>query len=47
MIDASGWFSEVYPHLGSAFSLKLKAKLHEEQTPAPWYRTVITSSITK
>ena len=33
MIDASGWFSEVYPHHGSAFSLKLKAKLHEEQTP--------------
>ena len=33
MIDASGWFTEVYPHHGSAFSLKVKAKLHEEQTP--------------
>jgi spermidine synthase len=33
MIDASGWFTEVYPQHGSAFSLKVKAKLHEEQTP--------------
>ncbi len=33
MIDAPGWFTEVYPHHGSAFSLQVKAKLHEEQTP--------------
>lgn len=33
MIDAPGWFTEVYPKHGSAFSLKVKAKLHEEQTP--------------
>lgn len=33
MIDATGWFTEVYPHHGSAFSLKVKAKWHEEQTP--------------
>jgi spermidine synthase len=32
MIDAPGWFTEVYPHHGSAFSLKVKAKLHEEQS---------------
>lgn len=33
MIDTTGWFTEVYPHHGSAFSLKVKAKLYEEQTP--------------
>ena len=33
MIDAPGWFTEVYPKHGSAFSLKVRAKLHEEQTP--------------
>lgn len=33
MIDAPGWFTEVYPKHGSAFSLKVKTKLHEEQTP--------------
>ena len=33
MIDAPGWFTEVYPHHGSAFSLRVKAKLHEEQSP--------------
>ena len=33
MIDAPGWFTEVYPKHGSAFSLKVKAKLHEEQSP--------------
>ncbi len=27
------WFTEVCPESGSAFSLKLKKKLHEEQTP--------------
>ena len=27
------WFTEVYAHGGSAFSLKIKAKVHEEQTP--------------
>ena len=33
MIDAPGWFTEVYPHHGSAFSVQVKAKLHEEQSP--------------
>lgn len=33
MVDQEGWFTEVYPRHGSAFSLKIKAKLHEEQTP--------------
>ncbi len=27
------WFTEICPESGSAFSLKLKEKLHEEQTP--------------
>ena len=27
------WFSEAYEVTGTAFSLKIKAKLHEEQTP--------------
>ena len=27
------WFTEICPQSGSAFSLKIKAKLHEEQTP--------------
>ncbi len=29
----SNWFSEAFQDEGSAFSLKIKAKLHEEQTP--------------
>lgn len=33
MIDSPGWFTEVHPEQGSAISLKLRAKLHEEQTP--------------
>jgi spermidine synthase len=33
MLQAPHWFSEVYPHHGSAFSLKVSEKLHEEQSP--------------
>jgi len=29
----STWFTEIYPDAGSAFSLKIKDKLHEEQSP--------------
>ena len=27
------WFTEIHQADGSAFSLKIKAKLHDEQTP--------------
>lgn len=33
MIDASGWFTEVYPKHGSALSFKVIEKLADEQTP--------------
>jgi spermidine synthase len=33
VIDPGGWFSEVLGELGSAFSLRITAKLHEEQSP--------------
>jgi spermidine synthase len=33
MLNDPNWFTEVYPHHGSAFSLKVTGKLHEEQTP--------------
>ena len=33
MIDEQHWFTETYPTNGSALSLRIKAKLHEEQTP--------------
>lgn len=33
MRDAQDWFTESYPQHGSALSLKITAKLHEEQTP--------------
>jgi spermidine synthase len=33
MLSAKHWFTEVYPKHGSAFSLEVKEKLHEEQTP--------------
>ncbi|MDD2770039.1 MAG: polyamine aminopropyltransferase [Methylococcus sp.] len=33
MLNAQDWFTESYPQNGSALSLKIKAKLHEEQTP--------------
>lgn len=33
MLDASAWFTEIDANNGSAFSLKVKRKLHEEQTP--------------
>lgn len=33
MIDPSNWFTERYPGRGSAFSLKVEKKLHEEQSP--------------
>lgn len=33
MLDARDWFTEIDAKDGSAFSLKIKRKLHEEQTP--------------
>lgn len=33
MLDQDGWFTEIYPHHGSAFSLRVEKKLHDEQTP--------------
>lgn len=33
MVNDSGWFTEVYPKHGSAFSLKVIEKLAEERTP--------------
>lgn len=33
MLSEKNWFTETYPRHGSAFSLEVKAKLHEEQTP--------------
>lgn len=33
MINEKNWFTEVYPKHGSAFSLEVREKLHEEQTP--------------
>ena len=33
MIDSAGWFTEVYPRHGSAFSIKVKAKLESVQSP--------------
>jgi spermidine synthase len=33
MLDARAWFTEIDAKNGSAFSLKIKRKLHEEQTP--------------
>ncbi len=32
-LDQDTWFSEIYDKEGSAFSLKIRAKLHEETTP--------------
>jgi spermidine synthase len=32
-LDATQWFTEIHPHVGSAFSLAITEKLHEEQTP--------------
>jgi spermidine synthase len=32
-MNANEWFTEIYAPEGSAFSLKLKAKLHEEKSP--------------
>jgi len=37
MLDDSEWFTEVAEIAGSAFSLRIKRKLHEEQTP---YQTI-------
>jgi spermidine synthase len=33
MLKDDQWFTEVCPEAGSAFSLRLKGKLHEERTP--------------
>ncbi len=32
-LDEKEWFTEVHTGAGSAFSLKIKARLHQEQTP--------------
>ncbi|HGX91698.1 MAG TPA: polyamine aminopropyltransferase [Candidatus Tenderia sp.] len=32
-LDEKEWFTEVHSGAGSAFSLKIKARLHQEQTP--------------
>ncbi|MBI2381771.1 MAG: polyamine aminopropyltransferase [Gammaproteobacteria bacterium] len=32
-LDENQWVSDVWPDLGTAFSLKISAKLHEEQSP--------------
>jgi spermidine synthase len=32
MLEANQWFTEVYPRDGSALSIAIKAKLHEEQS---------------
>jgi hypothetical protein len=37
MLDDNEWFTEVVDHAGSAFSLRVRRKLHEEQTP---YQTI-------
>jgi spermidine synthase len=33
MLKSESWFTEEHEDAGSAFSLRIKAKLHEEQTP--------------
>jgi spermidine synthase len=33
MLSENSWFTEAYPKHGSALSIRVKAKLHEEQTP--------------
>ena len=33
MIGSPGWFTEIYPKHGSAFSIKVKSKLEEVQSP--------------
>lgn len=33
MLNENHWFTEVYPKHGSALSIQVKAKLHDEQTP--------------
>ena len=33
MLNATQWLTEVYPDHGSAFSMKIKQKLHETQSP--------------
>lgn len=33
IVDDKHWFTEDYPEAGTAFSLRIRAKLHEEQTP--------------
>jgi spermidine synthase len=37
MLDENDWFTEVAEDAGSAFSLRVKRKLHQEQTP---YQTI-------
>jgi spermidine synthase len=32
MLNSENWFTEVYPRQGSALSIEVRAKLHEEQT---------------
>lgn len=33
MLDKNTWFTESYNEFGTAFSMQIKAKLHEERTP--------------
>jgi spermidine synthase len=33
MLDSTDWFTEIHDRDGSAFSLQIRAKLHEERTP--------------
>jgi spermidine synthase len=33
MLKSENWFTEVYPKHGSALSIEVKSKLHDEQTP--------------
>lgn len=37
MLDPTHWFTEIHERDGSAFSLRIRAKLHEERTP---YQTI-------
>ena len=32
-LTPGNWFTEIYPEHGAAFSLKIRKKIHQEQTP--------------
>ncbi len=44
LMNASQWFTEQAPGVGSAFSLKIKQKLHEEQSPFQFIEIYETES---